>query len=90
VPPDTIPFQFSKVIPNKQLQMFGWIELSMVRWLRYMTSASQIQDFSSSEKLASQVLSLTAKSWDQLDGASREVRKARVQCAGFVPKCAQV
>lgn len=72
VPPDTIPFQFSKVIPNKQLQMFGWIELSMVRWLRYMTSASQLQEFSSSEKLASQVLSLTAKCWDQLDGASKE------------------
>jgi hypothetical protein len=72
VPPDTIPFQFSKIIPPKQLQMFGWTELSMVRWLRYMTSGSQLQEFSTSEKLASQVLSLTAKSWDQFDGTSKE------------------
>lgn len=72
VPPDTMPFVFSKSIPVKQLQMFGWIELSMVRWLRHMTAAPQLQDFQSSEKTASQVLSLTAKCWDQLDGPSKE------------------
>ncbi|KAF1970207.1 hypothetical protein BU23DRAFT_538598 [Bimuria novae-zelandiae CBS 107.79] len=72
VPPDTIPFAFSKLIPVKQLQMFGWIELSMVRWLRHMTAIPQLQEFQSSEKLALQVLSLVAKCWDQLDGASKE------------------
>ncbi|KAJ4289702.1 hypothetical protein N0V90_011031 [Kalmusia sp. IMI 367209] len=72
VPPDTIPFAFSKAIPIKQLQLFGWIELSMVRWLRHMTATPQLEDFKSSEKLALQVLSLTAKCWDQLDGPSRE------------------
>lgn len=72
VPSDTIPFAFSKSIPVKQLQMFGWIELSMVRWLRHMTVAPQLQEFQSSEKLASQVLSLAAKCWDQLDGPSKE------------------
>ncbi|KAF2243415.1 hypothetical protein BU26DRAFT_523727 [Trematosphaeria pertusa] len=72
VPPDTIPFRFSKPIPPKQLQMFGWVELSMVRWLRFMTTVPQLQEFTSSEKLGSQVLSLTAKCWDQLDGVSKE------------------
>ncbi|KAL1602555.1 hypothetical protein SLS60_005971 [Paraconiothyrium brasiliense] len=72
VPSDTIPFSYSKSIPAKQLQMFGWIELSMVRWLRHMTTAPQLQEFQSSEKIASQVLSLTAKCWDQLDGSSKE------------------
>lgn len=72
VPPDTIPFAFSKSIPTKQLQMFGWIELSPIRWLRHMTTTPQLQEFQSSEKLASQVLSLTAKCWDQLDGSSKE------------------
>ncbi|KAF2182843.1 hypothetical protein K469DRAFT_711552 [Zopfia rhizophila CBS 207.26] len=72
IPSDTIPFAFSKAVPTKQLPMFGWIELSMVRWLRFMTTAPQLQELLTSEKLASQVLSLAAKSWDQLDGASKE------------------
>ncbi|KAK7185409.1 hypothetical protein DPSP01_001970 [Paraphaeosphaeria sporulosa] len=72
VPVDTIPFAFSKSIPTKQLQMFGWLELSMVRWLRHMTAVPQLQEFQSSEKMATQVLSLTAKCWDQLDGSSKE------------------
>ncbi|KAF2711138.1 hypothetical protein K504DRAFT_429752 [Pleomassaria siparia CBS 279.74] len=72
VPHDTIPFAFSQGIPPKRLQMFGWQELSMVRWLRFMTVAPQLQQLSTSEKLASQVLGLTAKSWDQLDAASKE------------------
>jgi hypothetical protein len=72
VPPDTIPFTFSQAIPPKRLQMFGWQELHMVRWLRFMTIAPQLQEFTTSDKLALQVLQLTSKCWDQLDGASRE------------------
>lgn len=72
VPPDTMPFAFSKAIPVKQLQLFGWVELSIVRWLRHMTATPQLSEFTSSEKLALQVLSLTAKSWDQMDGSSKE------------------
>lgn len=72
VPFDTIPFRFSKAIPNKQLQMFSWNELSMVEWLRFMTTPPQLQELSSSEELATKVLVLTTKVWDQLDGSSKE------------------
>lgn len=72
VPSDTIPFVFSKAIPIPQLRMFGWVELSMVRWLRHMTTAPQLQELFTSEKLALQTLSLTSKCWDQFDGASKE------------------
>ncbi|ORY03583.1 hypothetical protein BCR34DRAFT_492258 [Clohesyomyces aquaticus] len=72
IPPDTIPFAFSKSLHPKQLQLFGWSELTIPQWLRFMTTTPVLQDFTSSEKLASQVLGLTAKSWDQLDGASKE------------------
>ncbi|PVH98451.1 hypothetical protein DM02DRAFT_615799 [Periconia macrospinosa] len=72
VPFDTIPFRFSKAIPLKQLQMFSWNELSIVEWLRFMTTPPQLQEFSSSEKLATQILVLTSKVWDQLDGPSKE------------------
>lgn len=72
IPPDTIPFSFSKVVSSKQLQMFGWSELSMVRWLRFMTTTPQLQEFTTSEHLASQVLGSAAKSWDNLDNSSKE------------------
>ncbi|KAF2118693.1 hypothetical protein BDV96DRAFT_568338 [Lophiotrema nucula] len=72
VPPDTMPFVFSKAVPVKQLQMFGWTELTMVRWLRFMTAAPHLQEVTTDEKLASQVLGLASKVWDQLDGSSKE------------------
>ncbi|KAF2728689.1 hypothetical protein EJ04DRAFT_448831 [Polyplosphaeria fusca] len=72
VPPETVPFAFSKAVSGKQLQAFGWSELSMVRWLRFMTTAPQLAEVTTSEALAIQVLTLTAKSWDHVDGASRE------------------
>ncbi|KAF2006235.1 hypothetical protein P154DRAFT_517895 [Amniculicola lignicola CBS 123094] len=71
-PLETVPFAFSKAIPAKQLQMFGWTELSMVRWLRFMTNSPQLQEFTTKENIALQILSLTSKTWDQLDNASKE------------------
>jgi hypothetical protein len=72
LPQDTVPFAFTKSMPIKQLQMFGWIELSMVRWLRHMTTQPQLDQFLTSEELASSILSLASKCWEQLDGSSKE------------------
>lgn len=72
LPQSTIPFAFTKGISVRQLQMFGWIELSMVRWLRHMTTQPQLEDFTTSETLASSVLTLASKCWEQLDGGSKE------------------
>ena len=72
LPADTIPFSFTRAMSMKQLQLFGWMELSMVRWLRHMTSQPQLDDFTKDENLALSVLTLTSKCWEQLDGSSRE------------------
>ncbi|KAF1943340.1 hypothetical protein EJ02DRAFT_453444 [Clathrospora elynae] len=72
LPSDTIPFTFTRGMSLKQLQLFGWLELSMVRWLRHMTSQPQLGDFTNDETLASSVLTLTSKCWEQLDASSRE------------------
>jgi hypothetical protein len=72
LPSDTVPFEFTRGMSIKQLQMFGWIELSMVRWLRHMTSQPNLEEFTTSEVLASSVLSLASKCWEQLDGTSKE------------------
>lgn len=72
LPPDTIPFAFTRGMSMKQLQLFGWVELSMVRWLRHMTTRPQLDDFTKDENLALSVLTLTSKCWEQLDGTSKE------------------
>jgi hypothetical protein len=72
LPYDTIPFIYIKGMTVKQLQLFGWIELSMVRWLRHLTTKPQLDEFTTSETLALQVLSLASKCWEQLDGTSKE------------------
>ncbi|EMD59912.1 hypothetical protein GGP41_008962 [Bipolaris sorokiniana] len=72
LPPDTIPFTFTRGMTMKQLQMFGWTELSMVRWLRHMTTQPQLEQFTTDENLALSVLTLTSKCWEQLDGTSRD------------------
>jgi len=72
LPQDTIPFAFTKAMSVRQLQMFGWIELSMVKWLRHMTTQPQLDQFANDEQLASSILSLASKCWEQLDGSSKE------------------
>lgn len=72
LPSDTIPFVFTRGMSVRQLQLFGWLELSMVRWLRHMTSQPQLEAFSTDEELALSVLTLTSKCWEQLDASSKE------------------
>lgn len=72
LPPDTVPFNYTKGMSIKQLQLFGWVELSMVRWLRHMTAQPQLADFTKDEKLALAILSLVSKCWEQLDNNSKE------------------
>lgn len=36
MPPTTIPFRFVKGMPKNQLEAFGWSELQLVPWLRYL------------------------------------------------------
>ncbi|KAF2204367.1 hypothetical protein GQ43DRAFT_364742 [Delitschia confertaspora ATCC 74209] len=86
IPFDTIPFAFTKSLLPKQMQMFGWRELSIVEWLRFMTtSPPQIQELLSSEKLATQVLGVAAKCWDQLDAASKTAVCELIQPHAIMP-----
>lgn len=71
VPQETIPFSFSKAVPTKQLMMFGWAELTMFRWLQFLTTPPHLQELTTSEDCALQVLSCPSKVWDHLDATSR-------------------
>ncbi|KAI5210532.1 hypothetical protein E4T39_00310 [Aureobasidium subglaciale] len=75
-PSTTIPFRFVKNIPKNQLEAFGWTELQIVPWLRYLVEKdgaglSAEQSITKSSQFSGQVLSVVSKSWDGLSQSSK-------------------
>ncbi|KAI9728782.1 MAG: hypothetical protein M1828_002888 [Chrysothrix sp. TS-e1954] len=77
VPSDTIPHRFTKALGIAELLKFGWEELQIVPWLRflldarYRSSVPPDQELSSSPAFAGQVLVVVSKSWDNLSQSSK-------------------
>ncbi|KEQ99194.1 hypothetical protein AUEXF2481DRAFT_36502 [Aureobasidium subglaciale EXF-2481] len=72
----TIPFRFVKNVPKNQLEAFGWTELQIVPWLRYLiekdgAGLSAEQSVTKSPQFSGQVLSVVSKSWDGLSQSSK-------------------
>jgi len=70
----TIPFQFIKSIPKSQLEAFGWSELQIVPWLRFILERGSTvadQDMTLSPTFASQILPVLSKAWDGLSQNSK-------------------
>ncbi|KAI4836188.1 hypothetical protein E4T45_09868, partial [Aureobasidium sp. EXF-8846] len=75
-PSTTIPFRFVKGIPKTQLEAFGWSELQIVPWLRYLiekdgAGLSAAQSITKSPQFSGEVLSVISKSWDALSQSSK-------------------
>jgi len=77
VPSSTIPFKFTQALPRAQLEAFGWEELQIVPWVRYLieTASSsgqpEEQSITASPALAKRVLPLISKQWDSISQSSR-------------------
>ena len=78
VPFDTIPFQYTKNIPNNDLEAIGWKEFQIVPWLRYLVENSSTrsilkenEDITSSAIFAGKVLPIVSKQWDSLSQSSK-------------------
>ncbi|GAB7340642.1 hypothetical protein MBLNU457_7039t1 [Dothideomycetes sp. NU457] len=76
MPPSTIPFRFVKGIPKNQLEAFGWTELQLVPWLRYLiekdgSGLSPDQSLTKSPAFACQILPVLSKAWEPLSQSSK-------------------
>lgn len=77
IPPSTIPFKFSTAIPRIHLESFGWEELTIVVWLRFLLEGvksgelSQEHDLQKSPEFAASVLVVISKQWESLSQSSR-------------------
>ena len=78
VPPNTLPFAFTKNLSKSELEALGWEELHIVPWLRYLVENSGAQsnvadgkDLTRSAAFAGQVLSIISKQWESLSQSSK-------------------
>lgn len=76
MPVTTIPFRFIKGISKSQLDAFGWTELQIVPWLRYLiekdgSGLPPEQSVTKSLAFAGQVLPVLSKAWDPLSQSSK-------------------
>lgn len=77
VPESTIPFQLTKGMATKDLTMFGWEELHILPWIRFLLEAparnelSPEHDMTKSPEFSASVLHVLSKQWDHINQSSR-------------------
>jgi hypothetical protein len=77
LPPDTIPFRFTKGISRQTLEAFQWVELQIVPWVRFLVDAAEHSSLppeyclTVSPGFAAQVLHVISKSWEGLSQTSK-------------------
>lgn len=76
MPANTMPFRFIKGINKVPLEAFGWSELQIVPWLRYLiekdgSGLTPEQSLTNSANFACQVLPVLSKSWTSLSQSSK-------------------
>ena len=78
VPPNTLPFKFTKKINRSELEMLGFQDLHLVPWLRWLVEntgarggLSIDQDITLSPAFASSVLPVISKQWEGLSQSSK-------------------
>lgn len=70
IPPDCLPFNFTKNLTKPQLDALGWEELGLFYWLQYICSQASVlsieQNIQLSPKFAQHALAILSKGWEQL------------------------
>ncbi|KAF2454389.1 hypothetical protein BDY21DRAFT_416707 [Lineolata rhizophorae] len=67
LPPYTIPTSLSVRLTHKELQSFGWVQLSLVTWLMFLVNHGECErELTTSAPFASHVLQHLSKGWEQL------------------------
>lgn len=78
LPPDTLPFKFTKKIAKPDLELLGFEDLHLVPWLRWLVENTGGQgdlsadfDITTSATFASAVLPVLSKQWEGLSSVSK-------------------
>lgn len=77
VPSFVMPFRFTKSVFQSELQSFGWVELQIVPWLRWLLerpankTTSAEEDMTTSPAFSSLVLAAVSKNFDAMSQSSK-------------------
>lgn len=92
VPAWTMPFRYTKNLPKAELEEYGWEELQIVPWVRWLLEEagnrdilSAEQDLTQSPKFAAQVLPVLSKQWDALSQSSRSTLITLLEPQSIIP-----
>jgi hypothetical protein len=89
IPPNTIPFQFTRSSSANELQALGWDALEIVPWLRYLiesnSSRGPDQNLTSNVPFAAHILQILSKSWDGLSQSSKATVTSLLQPVTIIP-----
>ncbi|KAJ5491634.1 hypothetical protein N7539_003201 [Penicillium diatomitis] len=92
VPPAVMPFKFTKSQSKAELEAFGWGELQIVPWTRWLVTnandeslLTHEQNILKSPAFAGQVLPVLSKVWETLSSASRQAIVEILQPKTVIP-----
>ena len=78
IPPNTLPFKFTRKINKLELEMLGFEDLHLIPWLRWLIEnaggrgeLSTDQDITTSPAFAGSVLPIVSKQWEGLSQSSK-------------------
>lgn len=89
IPPDCLPFSFTKNLTKPQLDALGWEELGLFYWLQYICSQASVlpveQNIQLSPKFAQLALAILSKGWEQLTTQKKDAVIALLKDRTCIP-----
>ena len=77
MPPNTIPFKFTKNLVQQDMNSFGWSDLQIVPWVRWLLEQASgkakgtDRDMTDNSNFSGQVLAVISRSWDSMSQSSK-------------------
>jgi hypothetical protein len=92
VPPNVMPFKYTRYLARNVLEAIGWEELQIVPWVRWLIESSQDRhllplehDITSTPAFSAQILPILSKQWDHLSASSKATVVELLQSKTVIP-----
>lgn len=92
VPATVMPFRYTKSLKPSDMENFGWQELHIVPWVKFLIKESanrgvlpETQDMTRTAAFTSQVLPVVSKQWDALSQSSKATLVDLLRARTIVP-----
>jgi hypothetical protein len=92
VPATVMPFRYTKSLRASDMESFGWQELQVVTWVRFLIEESgnrsilpESQDITKSATFSAQVLPVISKQWDALSQSSKATLVELLRAHTIIP-----